>query len=137
MALTDEQRGPRAAWLRLHRTKDYGSGDGGLEKLSTALRLRGIERSPTTIKGWEASDERSPIPEDILPVLEELFGEKAPPRAPTALAGDIVAALREQTRAINDLVGKLDILGDAVSAMLAERVREEASPRSASGARSR
>lgn len=107
MALTDAQRGPRASWLRRHRLLTYGSGVGGLQKLSAALRARGIDRSPDTIKGWESSDDRSPIPPDVLPALEDLFGEAAPRPLVTATAPELVSALLAQADAISALVVEL------------------------------
>lgn len=107
MALTDEARGPRAAWLRRNRRERFGSGEGGLAKLSDALRQQGLDRSPTTIKGWESSDERSPIPPDALPVLERLFGEPAPRPVSNATSPELVSALHAQTQALADLVIEL------------------------------
>lgn len=107
MAQTDLERGPRAAWLRRHRRARYGSGDGGLSQLAAALRDRGFDRSPTTIRGWESNDGRSPIPADILVALEELFDERAPRPLEHATPGDLVAALMAQTEAMLALVEEL------------------------------
>lgn len=107
MALTEEQRGPRASWLRKHRLAKFGSGEGGLAKLSAALKRLGLDRSTATIKGWESSDERSPIPPDALPYLEELFGEPAPRPVVAATPGEMVAALRDQTAALTALAEEI------------------------------
>lgn len=107
MALTDAARGPRAAWLRRNRRERFGSGEGGLAKLSDALRQQGLDRSPTTIKGWESSDDRSPIPPDVLPVLERLFGEPAPRPTSTSTTPELVSALHAQTQALTDLVQEI------------------------------
>lgn len=122
MALTDEQRGPRAAWLARHRKARFGQGEAGLAALAEALRERGAYRAPDTIKGWESGDERAPIPPDIVPHLEAIFGEPAPvPKRPVT-PEEVVAALAAQTAAINALVARLDLfvgpLGEAVAEML-------------------
>lgn len=137
MALTDEQRGPRAAWLRRHRKARFGSGDGGLAKLSSVLGERGLYRSPVTIKGWEASDERSPIPAEMLPALEEIFGEPAPRPRPVTGSAELVAAVWAQVEAINQLLERLDALAPGMVELLADRVRQEAKSPRASSAGSR
>lgn len=102
MALTDEQRGPRAAWLYRHRVARFGSGAGGLTALSEELRSRGAFRAPDTIKGWEAG--KSPIPADAVPPLEAIFRDEIPvPPKPVSQA-DLVAALAAQTAAITELI---------------------------------
>lgn len=123
MAKTDEQRGPRAAWLRRHRIAKYGTGDGGLASLSAALKKRGLDRSPTTIKGWESSDDRSPVPADVLPDLEALFGDPAPgPAGPDVTAEALLGVMRAQTEAITELVKELRLARerdqDAAAAMI-------------------
>lgn len=107
MALTDEQRGPRAAWLYHHRVARFGSGVSGQEKLAAELRARGAYRAPDTIKGWEASDERSPISPDVLPHLEAIFDDKAPAPKRAITSEDVVSALAAQTEAITALVEEL------------------------------
>lgn len=102
MALTDEQRGPRAAWLYRHRVARFGSGAGGLAALGEELRGRGAFRAPDTIKGWEAG--KSPIPADVVPHLEEVFRDEIPvPTRPVSQA-DLIAALAAQTAAITELI---------------------------------
>lgn len=104
MALTDEQVGPRAAWLRRHRKRKYGTGDGGLVALAKAMRDLGFDRSWSTYKGWESSDERSPIQPEAEPYLEQLFREPVPaPRVPLT-GGDVAAAIDRQTAVISELV---------------------------------
>lgn len=103
MALTDDQRGPRAAWLANGRKKIFGSGEGGLEKLAAWLGERGLYRAPDTIKGWEASEQRAPIPSDIVEALEELFGPAPMPKRPVSVE-DLIAALAAMVREVLDEV---------------------------------
>lgn len=111
MALTDDQVGPRAAWLRRHRKRKYGTGDGGLVALAKAMRELGFDRSWSTYKGWESSDERSPIPPEAEPYLEQVFREPVPAgRANGSGDSAIVVALEKQTRAINELVTTIQYL---------------------------
>jgi hypothetical protein len=128
MALTDEQRGARAAWLYHHRVAQFGPGAGGQQALAEELRQRGLYRAPETIKGWEASDERSPIPPELVPVLEEIFRDHAPMPKRVVTMEDVVAAMDRQTEAINALVARLDViaqpLGQAVAGWLREQLRE-------------
>lgn len=109
MALSDEQRGPRAAWIRRNRLRLYGYGDGGLDKFSKALGSLGIVRSPATLKGWESSDERSPVPEDLVPVLETLFDDPAPKPLQQVSQADLIAALSAQTEAMNTLARQIEL----------------------------
>lgn len=102
VALSDDQRGPRAAWLRRHRIPRFGTGDGGLVKLSKALLELGLDRSWSTIKGWESSDERSPIPPDALPYLEQLFGESAPRPYVAPSTPELIAAIDALVQTIRD-----------------------------------
>jgi hypothetical protein len=122
MALTDEQRGTRAAWLRRHRIARFGSGQGGLAALSEELRVRGAFRGPETIKGWEASDDRSPIPVDVVPHLVEIFGDPYPAPLKPVTTADLVAALAAQTQAITELIALVRPLvaesGESIEARL-------------------
>lgn len=107
MALTDEQRGPRAAYLNRH-LKRYGTGDAALKKLAADMERLGFSRSWSTYKGWVSSDDRSPIPPEAEPYFLKLFNEPVPPpRAPAATQAELIAALAAQTKAINDLVAVL------------------------------
>lgn len=107
MALTDEQRGPRASYLNRH-LKRYGTGDGALKKLAADMEAIGFSRSWSTYKGWVSSDERSPIPPEAEPYFLRLFGEPVPPsRTPAPTQAELIAALSAQTSAITDLVNEL------------------------------
>ena len=120
MALTDTQRGPRAAWLYHGRVDKFGSGAGGQKKLADALGTKGNYRAPDTIKGWEAG--KAPIPDTLVPTLEILLGQQAPPPVRMITPEDIVGALDRQTAAISDLVTEMRLARerdqDAAAAML-------------------
>lgn len=126
MALTDEQRGPRAAWLRRHRIARFGSGDGGLVTLAAAVKTLGFDRSWQTYKGWESSDVRSPIPPEAEPYLSRLFDEPVPKAAvpiDTSLAGaisDLAKELRWMREGREAIEARLLGLEGVVS-LLAER----------------
>lgn len=107
MALTDDQVGPRAAWLRRHRKRKYGAGDPGLVALAKAMRDLGFERAWQTYKGWETSDERSPIQAEAEPYLERLFGEPVPDPRPIGTGGDVAAAITAQTETLTKLLDEL------------------------------
>jgi len=111
MALTDEQRGPRAAWLSHGRRRIFGSGEGGLEKLAAWLGERGLYRAPDTIKGWEASEQRAPIPSDIVSALEELFGPAPMPKRPIS-AEDLIAAF---TALVRDVLAEVSAIRAVVA----------------------
>lgn len=106
VALTDEQRGPQAAWLNRHIKARFGRGEAALRGLADELEKRGVRREPETIKGWIASQYRSPIPPEIRPHLEELFNDKLP-AAGVSGNGELVEALRDQTVAISALVDQI------------------------------
>jgi hypothetical protein len=101
MSKSDEARGPRATWLKSFRTARFGRGDGGLAALADALGKRGQYRAPGTIRGWEADDAKAPIPAEILPLLEDLFGTPAPAPRQEITSPDLAAAIREQAAAID------------------------------------
>lgn len=103
MAKTDEQRGPVAAWARRERLAR------GWTQKQVADKL-GI--GEVSYRGNEAGRVSKPVQE----ALEAIYGTKAPdPYTPSATPGDmaaLIAALSEQTMAINRLI---DFLGsDAV-----------------------
>lgn len=95
MALTDDQRGKRAAWLYHHRVARFGKGEGGLEALAA---------EPDTIKGWEASEERSPIPPEIVPHLEAIFDDAYPAATRPVTIDQLVAVLWVQTERLSTLI---------------------------------
>lgn len=147
MALTDAQRGPRATWLRAHRHKKFGPGDGGLVALAVAMRDIGFDRSWSTYKGWESSDIRSPIPDEAEPYLERLFKEKPPAPATEAETGGwlvVAAAIDRLAKAQEDrdaalddrldrIAGSIEGLADALLDLATRLTREHVGSEAASG----
>jgi hypothetical protein len=106
MAKTEGERGPFASWVVRNRKRLYGT---NLEQLSAALEKSGAPATITTIRGWEAGSRPRP---EARQALERLFGEPAPDEPNE---GDLAAAIREQSRAIQALADAIQADRERVS----------------------
>lgn len=90
-----------AAWIVRERRRLT------LKPRDVAQRLGdlGLTVSEDTVKVWESNADRRPSPN--LEGLERLFGSKAPERSNHAEQPGLVAAIRDQTQAISELVALL------------------------------
>lgn len=104
--------------MRRNRIRLFGTGEDAQEAMAQALGAIGSYRAAGTIKGWEASDVRSGVPDDMMDTLGRLFDDPYP--GDDALTGQqmdqaaVVAAIREQTAVLSRQADLLQSLLHAV-----------------------